>query len=341
MKALCAVGSLLALVAPTFAVAADDSQSESTPSEGGGGAGGGSAPSTGSDAPAPTSDSPAPPSDSPAPADGAPPADAPAEAPEEEEAPALKTNWTFAGSITFVTSYWFRGYLSLEGGLITQPAADLTLTLIEGGTGLSDLWLNAGFWNCLHHPMSAEAGNRPHFESDFYAGLGATFGGVVSLSGTYYAYLSPSGAFDAVHELDLVLDAAIPLGEVASLTPSVTAAFELQGQTDVGTKEGVYVEPKVAFDVTLPIEGWDPSLSAAVSVGLSPASYYEVEGVNQPFGFFGATGGASLPLSFVPEAGGSWSVDLGASLFVLGPAAQDVAGRPVGGALQAGVGVEF
>lgn len=305
----------------------------------------GDATSTDSSGPAASEPSPTP-TDGPDPAPsgegegGAQPSPAPTPEPEPEEAATPKTSWTFTGSVTFVSGYWFRGYLLHENAFIPQPAADATLTLVEDGKGLSDLWLSVGMWHSLMQMPSATP-IRPHFEMDLYGGIGATFGGVVSVGATYYAYLSPGGYFAPTHELDLTVDAAIGLGDHASLTPAVTVAIEIEGQADGGEKEGVFVEPALTFEVTLPIEAWEPALSASVGAGLSPASYYELEGVNQPFGYFRANGGASLPLVFIPERAGAWSLDLGLGLFVLGPAPADAAGKTVGGMLSAGLGLEF
>jgi hypothetical protein len=55
-----------------------------------------------------------------------------------------------------------------------------------------------------------------------------------------------------------------------------------------------------------------------VKVGLSLANYFELAGVDNKFGYFSASGIASVPLKAVPASFGAWNIHGGVEFQQLG-----------------------
>jgi hypothetical protein len=67
--------------------------------------------------------------------------------------------------------------------------------------------------------------------------------------------------------------------------------------------------------------GWSgsaASLTFPVKVGLSLANYFELAGVDNKFGYFSASGIASVPLKAVPASFGAWNIHGGVEFQQLG-----------------------
>jgi hypothetical protein len=226
-------------------------------------------------------------------------------------------NLALTVGIDALNTYMFRGIRQDDTEVITWPYADLGMSFYSGDGGLKSVGVNVGTWNSLHSGAAGADGpsGKLWYESDFYATLGLGFGGGVSLGTTYTAYTSPNSAFGTVKEvaLKLAVDDSGYLGR-AALKPYGLVAFELDGQADGGTNEGTYLELGVT-------PGWAASavsLAFPVKVGLSLSDYYELEGLDQRFGYFSVSGIVTVPISGIPASYGSWNLHGGLEYQALG-----------------------
>ena len=224
--------------------------------------------------------------------------------------------------VDMTNQYFFRGIVQENRGAIAQPWIDFVFPL---GEGQNTSWsFNIGTWNSLHDGPtgSGGAGMSMHYELDAYAGIGVDFAENWSSSVSYVVLYSPNSAFATVKELDISIsfdDSGLFGGESSSFSgvqPSVTLAWELDGQSDGGDDEGIYLEVGIepAFDLIDPV-----SASFPLVTGFSLSNYFEFgTGSDDFFGF--AQGGVSLstPLNFVPARLGSWTLSGGVSILFLG-----------------------
>jgi hypothetical protein len=220
------------------------------------------------------------------------------------------------------SKYFFRGIQQENQGAIVQPWAEVGFPVLVDGPLPLDLTL--GTWNSVHDgPTGSGAGGSAWYESDVYAGLSTSYG-VATFGATYAVYESPNGQWSSVQEL--VLDLGIDDGGLwagfSGLQPSLSVAFELDGQMDSGTNEGVYfqlgIEPRFGL---LEREGWLVEVSVPVTVGLGASGYYEdlSRGARDTtFGFFDVGGVVSTTMPFVPGRFGSWQASAGLHLLQLG-----------------------
>jgi len=199
---------------------------------------------------------------------------------------------TMSAGIDFVNQYMFRGIRQNSTGIATWPFFDLGIGAFEGEGGLKSVGINLGTWNSAHSKPGG------WYESDVYATVGLGFGGGVALASTYTSYTSPNDSFTHVKELafKLSLDDSAALGS-AALNPYGLLAFELatepgRYQADGGFEGGRYLELGIAPGVS----GSKASLTIPVKVGLSVGNYYELDGVDNKFGFFSVGGLATVPV---------------------------------------------
>jgi hypothetical protein len=209
-----------------------------------------------------------------------------------QDAPAATPAVSVSAGIDFVNQYMFRGIRQNSSGIATWPFVDLGIAAFEGEGGLKSVGINVGTWNSAHSSPSG------WYESDVYATVGLGFGGGVALSTTYTSYTSPNDSFTHVKELGfkLAVDDSERLGQGA-LSPYVLFAVEMgtepgKYQADGGEKAGKYVELGIAPGVS----GARASLSVPVKVGLSAGDYYELDGVDNKFGFFSVGGFVTVPV---------------------------------------------
>jgi hypothetical protein len=228
---------------------------------------------------------------------------------------------TVTSSVDMTNTYMFRGIRQDDTKVMIWPAADLGLTLHSGDGALKSAALDFGSWNSLHTGNAGlkSASQKMWYESDFYTSLSLGFGGGASLGTTYTAYTSPNAGFSTVKELmvKLGVDDSAKLGK-AALKPYGIVAFELDtapgfGQADAGLKAGRYLELGVGPGVSAS----KVSFTFPVKVGLSLADYYELNGVDNRFGYFSASGIGSVPLD-LPASFGSWNLHAGVEFQQLG-----------------------
>jgi len=232
---------------------------------------------------------------------------------------------TVTSSIDLTNVYMFRGIRQDDTKVMIWPAADLGLTLFSGDGALKSVALDFGSWNSLHTGNAGlkSASKKLWYESDFYTTFSLGFTGGVSLATTYTAYTSPNAGFTNVKEVmvKLGIDDSAKLGK-AALKPYGIVAFELDaapgvGQADGGLNAGRYLE----LGVGPGLSGSKASLTFPVKVGLSMGDYYELNGVDNTFGYFSASGIVAVPLK-VPASFGSWNVHGGVEFQQLGTTAK-------------------
>lgn len=200
---------------------------------------------------------------------------------------------TVAAGIDLTNQYMFRGIRQHSSGVATWPFFDLGIGAFQGEGGLKSVGINVGTWNSAHSKPGG------WYESDVYATLGLGFGGGVALASTYTSYTSPNDSFTHVKEIafKLSVDDSAALGS-AALKPYGLVALELatepgRYQADGGLEAGRYLELGIAPGVS----GDRASLTLPVKVGLSIGDYYELDGVDNKFGFFSVGGMVTVPVA--------------------------------------------
>jgi hypothetical protein len=203
------------------------------------------------------------------------------------------------GGLDFVNQYNFRGIRQNSDGVSIWPYVDFGFTPFRGDGGLKSVGINIGSWNASNSQINTAdfgTGNK-WYESDVYATVGFGFS-QSALAFTYTSYTSPADLFTHVKELAVKLsyDDSAALG-AAALKPYALVAFELatepgRYQADAGLEAGRYLELGVAPGIA----GSRASLAIPVKVGLSVGNYYELNGVDNKFGYFSIAGLATVPM---------------------------------------------
>ncbi len=228
----------------------------------------------------------------------------------------------------FTTHYFFRGVLQEDQGFIVQPYANVGFTVFEGDGVVNSVTLTTGIWNSFHGEQTgAVTPGDPDgeavdswYEADLSAGVSATVLDDWDVGVSYIAYTSPNDAFDTVEEVDLTVgyDDSNLLGDWA-LSPSLTFAFET-GNTLLGSDLGTYLG--IDFGPSFQLIKSDAApltLSVPVTVGLSLGNYYEdANDSDNTFGFTRVGVDLSMPLKFIPDDLGTWTVHGGPSFMFLG-----------------------
>ncbi len=248
----------------------------------------------------------------------------------------LSTSWLWAGTnegsisldvgVDFTTDYYFRGIIQETDDSIIQPFAEIGFSLYEGEGMINRVGATLGIWNSFHGGNTGADGagtTDPKFwyESDLYAGFSIGFANVFEFGFTYINYNSPNGSFGDINEIDISLsfDDSELLGPWA-LSPSITLAFETDGQADGGTDEGVYLELGVEPGMSL-FENDAVALGVSVplTLGFSLSDYYEDgNGDSDGFGFFDAGVSVGIDVKQFPASFGSLSVTVAGHFLFLG-----------------------
>ena len=243
----------------------------------------------------------------------------------QEEAEVNTGNVSFSAGVDFTTHYFFRGALQEDQGLITQPYGEMGATLFESDGIIKELDMYAGIWSSFHSEetfaMTTNDGPDSWYEADLYVGTSATLPANFSADLSYIAYTSPNDAFDTIQEIDLGLsyDDSEWWGDSGfALSPSATFAFEVDN-TLLGSDEGTYLGLGVSPSFTVvDSEDYPITASVPVTVGLSLDDYYDLNNDDDTFGFASVAPGLSMPLSFMPNEFGDWTLSAGAEFFFLG-----------------------
>ena len=250
-----------------------------------------------------------PPPPQPPPPTPGPPAPPPPPEPADPNSGAL----TFSGGLDVPTKYIFRGIVQEADSKLTLfPYSDLGITFYSGEGGLQSASVNFGVWNALMSGSSGSDGpsEKLHYELDFYTTLTLGFDKGVSLASTYTAYTSPNDTFSTAHEL------MFKVAKAHMLAPYGTIAFELDGQADGGSNEGVYLELGVGPSWAL--GGSNVTLAVPVKFGLSLSDYYEGADGDSTFGFFQVGALFTIPFSDATNKFGAWNLHGGVDYYAFG-----------------------
>lgn len=242
-------------------------------------------------------------------------------------------SWTLG--IDFVTEYWFRGIAQENQGIIAQPYADVTFSLISEGNITLDVY--TGLWNSLHENASEE-----WYEADFFIGGAIGLPGGFAVDISYVNLYSPAGGTSFAEEIDVAVsydDTALWEGfglEGFALAPYALVAYEIDAGSDAlgrAGEEGTYLELGVEPTFALTQSGDYPlSLSVPITAGFGISDYYETglggddDGEDFTFGFLDIGGVVSTPLPFIPADYGAWEASAGVHYIILGDEAQDISG---------------
>ncbi|MSO45572.1 MAG: hypothetical protein EXQ59_02225 [Acidobacteria bacterium] len=228
---------------------------------------------------------------------------------------------TFTGNVDLLNQYMFRGIRQNSTGVAVWPSGDLGLAVYSGEGSLKSAAINFGVWNSLHTGDTGQdsATGKLWYESDFYSTLSLGFGGGVGLGATYTAYTSANNGFSTVKELmfKLAADDSAYMGK-AALKPYAVVAFEFDtaagtGQADGGASAGKYLEVGIAPGYA----GSKASLTIPVKVGMSLGDYYELNGVDNKFGYLSVAGLVTVPLGGTTSYG-AWNLHFGTEFQKLG-----------------------
>jgi hypothetical protein len=245
---------------------------------------------------------------------------------------------TFTGNVDVLgkTPYIFRGIVQEAHPQLTLwPAGDIGIALYSGKQALKSASLNFGVWNSLQTGSSGLDGTskKLHYEEDFYAALGLGFS-KVAFTTTYTAYTSPNGGFGTVHEI------AFKSAVTSKVAPYVVVAQELGAiGADGGTRKGTYVE--LGIGPSWPVAG-KATIAIPVKLGLSGHNYYELNGVDNKFGFLDVGALVTVPLTAIPAGYGAWNFHVGADAFTFGDTTRAFnGGKRSKGVFLFGVGVAY
>ena len=225
---------------------------------------------------------------------------------------------TLSGAFEITNAYLFRGLLQDDTGLTMWPSADAGIRLFSDTSGTV---LHVGTWNSLNTGLAGSDGptHRLWYENRFYTRLNVALTEDIGVGATYTAYTSPNGSFSAVKEIAFKVGAlANEAHSSAYFSPYALIAFELDtepglGQADGGREGGTYLELGAA-------PGWADApvdLYFPIRVGLSLHNYYELAGVDHPFGFLSLGAHAQVPLARTSNYG-AWNVHGGIDFYSLG-----------------------
>jgi len=238
--------------------------------------------------------------------------------PAAVQAEAEESNFSGVFQVDVTNAYFFRGILQEREGVQIQPWLELYYSLYSSDDGfLRNVTVGGGTWLSFQSERTL-ATQDPQwlYEADYYPIVSLGFAGGVSLTTIYYFYTSPNGAYSTVQELNhkLAWDDSEALG-AWSMAPWVNLAVETEN-TSFGSKSGVGLQAGIG-PTLYAAENESFTLKLPVEAGFSIDDYYESsDGGNNGFGYASAGLLASIPLSFVPEGAGAWSVNLGAKYFV-------------------------
>ena len=221
----------------------------------------------------------------------------------------------------YTTAYFNRGYKIEDSGWIVQPFVDLSLDVfrLEDAT----VSITTGTWNSFQG-AATDAGTSDQFtkywyECDLYAGVGLT-AGQWDFQARYYAYTSPSDAFETIEEIYLsgAFDDSELLGEWA-LHPSAIVAIEIGDVANDGEGTGSYLQLGIAPGFTFDAGSLtDLAVTFPASVGLSLHDYYEgPDGENDFFGYASVGAVLAVPLP-VDKSWGEWTLRAGVQGLYLG-----------------------
>jgi hypothetical protein len=220
--------------------------------------------------------------------------------------------------VNFVSAYFSRGILQENQGVIAQPWINIYFKLYEGDGFINKINLILGVWSSIH---SEETGAIPGsttsswYEFDYTPGIAITFAKNWTLTTSYFEFTYPNDAFGLAPQRSintvLALDDSEWLGAFA-LKPHVTALYNFDGIAGLGQTDAWYFE----FGIAPGFKAGPISFTIPLTVGFGDENFYP----GDSYGYFSAGLNASLPLAFIPECFGAWTLNGGATYYNLGSA---------------------
>jgi len=236
--------------------------------------------------------------------------------------------------VNVVSQYVTRGVILENQGGITQPYADLYFRLYKGADAdvLNKVVLNVGVWDSFHsrHTDAGSVSGTPGvssppswYESDFTVGISTTVLKNLTITPSYFTFLSPNDGFSTFQGLNLkVAYDDTDLLKAFALHPYFQILWELDNKAGTGPSQGVYYEIGVAPGATVPGLK-DLSFTVPLTVGLGSHNFYgetDAKGnvFQDNFGYFSAGLDASYALSFIPKCFGTWTANASVTYYYLG-----------------------
>jgi hypothetical protein len=226
--------------------------------------------------------------------------------------------------VDWFSAYYFRGIANTQnGGNNVQPYGEIGFRILENMGPLTSLSVGGGFWNNWHYgggTLVEPSDPKFWFEADIYAKVSTTWWEVLTAGVTYTYYTSPNDSFPTFADVGLYanLNDSKWLGAFA-LNPSIIFAFETKGEAlPADGKKGIYMGIGLAPGYTFFDESSFPvNVSLPMTFGFSVKDYYTVNGQNQTFGYFSGGPLITLPLKFIPNTFGNWSLKAGVQFLAL------------------------
>lgn len=224
----------------------------------------------------------------------------------------------------WASAYYFRGILNEEnGGNNVQPYGEIGFKLLQNMGALTHLQIGGGFWNNWHYgggTVVEPSDPKFWYEADVYAKVNALWWDVLTTGVTYTYYTSPNGSFTSYADVGLYANLSDSkwLGAFA-LNPSIIFAFETKGEAlPADGKKGIYMQLGLAPGYTF-LDGsqFPVNISLPLTFGFSLKDYYTVNGQDQTFGYFSGGPLITVPLNFIPNTFGNWSLKAGVQFLVL------------------------
>jgi len=221
--------------------------------------------------------------------------------------------------VTFVSAYISRGLVLENQGVIAQPYLDLYFKLYEGTGFVNKVVVNFGLWSSIHshiQPDGNQSTVRNWYEFDYTPGIAVTFAKNFTLTTSYFEFDSPGQAFNTARSLNfnLAYDDTDLLGKFA-LHPHFTYLRELNAPGGAGLgfpPDGNYYEIGIAPGFAAgPV-----SVTFPVTVGLGSNGFY----LGNTFGYVAFGPQLSIPLSFIPDCYGKWTLSAGYTYYYVGDA---------------------
>ncbi len=182
----------------------------------------------------------------------------------------------------------------------------------SGEGSVKSVGVNVGVWNSLQTGSSGSDGfsGHMHYEEDFYTTLSLGFAKGITFGTTYTAYTSPNLMFNTVNEL------SFKFAQAGRFSPYAILAFELgEFGADGGENKGTYLE--LGAGPSFPL-GSKATLTVPVKFGFSLNNYYELEGVDNKFGYFDIGGLVTVPISGSSNPLGAWNIHGGVDVLAFG-----------------------
>ena len=225
-----------------------------------------------------------------------------------------------SAEVSVTSRYIYHGYVVEDRGPIVQPYVYLDAAFYTGAGWLSSASASLGIFNSLqfhHDGISAQNEMlRTWYETQIETGVSLTFSEVLTLTARYLRLESPNGAFTGGNAvtLGLELDDERWLGAFA-LRPRLLWFTPVANGSDPESEKGHYFEVGIAPRATVAKKSaYASTVSFPATVGFGDQHYF----FGDRFGFVSAGVAVSVPLAFVPEGLGSWSVTGSALYYRLG-----------------------